>query len=79
MQDLRNTKITSVEVAQMVGKDHSKLLRDIRKYSEQLGEAKIGLSDFFTESTYVTEQNKTMPCYLVTKKGCEFIAHKLTG
>jgi hypothetical protein len=20
-----------------------------------------------------------MPCYLVTKKGCEFIAHKLTG
>ncbi len=71
--------LTSLEVAEMVGKDHSKLLRDIRKYGEQLGEAKIGLSDFFTESTYVTEQNKTMPCYLVTKKGCEFIAHKLTG
>ena len=71
--------LTSMEVSQMVGKDHSKLLRDIRKYSEQLGEAKIGLSDFFTESTYITEQNKTMPCYLVTKKGCEFIAHKLTG
>ena len=69
----------SREVAEMVGKDHSKLLRDIRKYGEQLGEAKIGLSDFFTESTYITEQNKTMPCYLVTKKGCEFIAHKLTG
>lgn len=71
--------LTSMEVSQMVGKDHSKLLRDIRKYSEQLGEAKIGLSDFFTESTYITEQNKTMPCFLVTKKGCEFIAHKLTG
>lgn len=71
--------LTSIEVAQMVGKDHSKLLRDIRKYSEQLGEAKIGLSDFFTESTYTTAQNKAMPCYLVTKKGCEFIAHKLTG
>ena len=71
--------LTSLEVSQMVGKDHSKLLRDIRKYSEQLGEAKIGLSDFFTESTYITEQNKTMPCFLVTKKGCEFIAHKLTG
>ena len=41
--------LTSLEVSQMVGKDHSKLLRDIRKYSEQLGEAKIGLSDFFTE------------------------------
>ena len=71
--------LTSIEVSQMVGKDHSKLLRDIRKYSEQLGEAKIGFTDFFTESTYITEQNKTMPCYLVTKKGCEFIAHKLTG
>lgn len=71
--------LTSIEVSQMVGKDHSKLLRDIRNYVSQLGEAKIGFTDFFTESTYITEQNKTMPCYLVTKKGCEFIAHKLTG
>ena len=71
--------LTSLEVSQMVGKDHSKLLRDIRNYVSQLGEAKIGFTDFFTESTYITEQNKTMPCYLVTKKGCEFIAHKLTG
>lgn len=71
--------LTSMEVAQMVGKDHSKLLRDIRNYVSQLGEAKIGFTDFFSESTYTTEQNKTMPCFLVTKKGCEFIAHKLTG
>lgn len=71
--------LTSLEVSQMVGKDHSKLLRDIRNYVSQLGEAKIGFTDFFTESTYITEQNKTLPCYLVTKKGCEFIAHKLTG
>lgn len=34
---------------------------------------------FFKESTYRTSQNKEQPCYLVTKKGCEFIAHKLTG
>ena len=73
------TTITSMEVAQMVGKKHYDLLKDIRRYAEQLGEGKISVSDFFTESTYVTEQNKTMPCYLVTKKGCEFIAHKLTG
>ena len=63
----------------MVRKGHKELLRDIRRYCEQLGESKIALTDFFTESTYITEQNKTMPCYLVTKKGCEFIAHKLTG
>lgn len=71
--------LTSIEVSQMVGKDHSKLLRDIRKYSEQLAEAKIGLGDFFSESTYLDSNNQSRPCYLVTKKGCEFIAHKLTG
>lgn len=79
MNELEQKYIDSREVAEMVGKEHNKLLRDIRSYIEQLGESKIGHTDFFTESTYKTEQNKTMPCYLVTKKGCEFIAHKLTG
>ena len=79
MNELEQKYIDSREVAEMVGKEHNKLLRDIRSYIEQLGESKIGHTDFFTESIYKTEQNKTMPCYLVTKKGCEFIAHKLTG
>lgn len=79
MNELEQKYIDSREVAEMVGKEHNKLLRDIRSYIGQLGEAEIGHTDFFTESTYKTEQNKTMPCYLVTKKGCEFIAHKLTG
>ena len=71
--------ITSLEVAEMVGKDHNKLLRDIREYCNQLSLSKIGQSDFFEESTYKTERGKEYPCYNVTKKGCEFIAHKLTG
>lgn len=79
MNDLRKTTITSVEVAEMVRKAHNDLLKDIRRYCEQLGQGNIPQSDFFTESTYRNSQNKTMPCYLVTKKGCEFIAHKLTG
>lgn len=79
MHDLMRTTITSMEAAEWCGKEHSKLLRDIRNYISQLGAAKIGFSDFFKESTYVTEQNKTLPCFLVTKKGCEFIAHKMTG
>lgn len=72
-------KLDSREVAEMVGKEHNKLLRDIRIYIGQLGVSNIGQSDFFTESTYKTERGKEYPCYLVTKKGCEFIAHKLTG
>lgn len=79
MNDLRKTTITSVEVAEMVRKAHNDLLKDIRRYCEQLGQGNIPQSDFFTESTYRNSQNKTMPCYLVTKKGCEFKAHKLTG
>lgn len=79
MNDLRKTTITTLEVAEMVRKAHNDLLKDIRRYCEQLGQGNIPQSDFFTESTYRNSQNKTMPCYLVTKKGCEFIAHKLTG
>ena len=79
MNELEQKYIDSREVAEMVGKAHNDLLKDIRRYCEQLGQGNIPQSDFFTESTYQNSQSKTMPCYLVTKKGCEFIAHKLTG
>lgn len=79
MNEIKRTVITSMEVAEMVDKKHYDLLKDIRRYCEQLVEGKIPFNDFFTESTYISENNRTVPCYLVTKKGCEFIAHKLTG
>lgn len=79
MDSLEQKYLDSREVAEMVGKEHNMLLRDIRRYAEQLGQSKIAQSDFFKESTYKNKQNKEQPCYLVTKKGCEFIAHKLTG
>lgn len=79
MESLQQKYLDSREVAEMVGKEHNMLLRDIRRYVEQLGQSKIAQSDFFKESTYKNKQNKEQPCYLVTKKGCEFIAHKLTG
>ena len=81
MEQIEQT-LTSIEVAEMVGKDHKELLRDVRRYSDQideLGESNIALTDFFQESTYVNQQNKELPCYLITKKGCEFIGNKLTG
>ena len=71
----------SRDVAKMVGKDHRHLLRDIDGYVKVMaekGKTKIGLSDFFVKSTYVSTQNKQLPCYLITKKGCEFVANKLT-
>lgn len=71
--------ITSMEVASMVNKEHSQLLKDMRRYINQLGKVNFDFSDFFQESTYISEQNKELPCFNVTRKGCEFIANKLTG
>lgn len=70
--------LDSREVAEMVEKGHKELLRDIRRYCEQLSQSKIALPDFFKESEF-ENRGKKYPCYQVTKKGCEFIAHKLTG
>lgn len=77
--ELTGTVITSMEVAQMVDKKHSELLKDIRRYVGQLSEGKIPSGDFFSESIYLDSNNQSRPCFMVTKKGCEFIAHKLTG
>lgn len=71
--------LDSREVATMVGKEHGKLLRDIKQYNEYLAEAKIGLGDFFQESSYFDSNNQERPCYLITKKGCELVGNKMTG
>lgn len=71
--------IDSREVAQMVKKQHSELLKDIRRYANYLNEGNFHLVEFFQESTYKDTKGEIRPCYNVTKKGCEFIAHKLTG
>ena len=76
---LRELTLNSREVAKMVEKEHSKLLRDIKTYIIYLAEANFGLGDFFKETTYFDSNNQQRPCYEVTKKGCELIAHKLTG
>ena len=76
---MKNYTLNSREVAEMVDKTHSDLLKDIRRYVGQLAEGNIPLGDFFSESTYLDANNQSRPCFMVTKKGCEFIAHKLTG
>lgn len=71
--------LTSLEVAEMVRKDHAMLLRDLRRYEKQFTECNLAVSDFFRKSEYKDSTGRTLPCYYITKKGCEFIAHKLTG
>lgn len=71
--------ISSLEVAEMVEKEHKNLMRDVRNYVAELNQLKIEPVDFFQESKYKDEKGEERPCYNITKKGCEFIAHKLTG
>lgn len=78
MQTIERT-ITSNEVAEMLGKEHGKLIRDIRTYIGYLAEAKIGSGDFFIESTYSDSNNQERPNYLLTKQGCEMVSNKTTG
>lgn len=77
--NIEQKTLTSVEVAEMVGKSHNDLMKDIRRYTSQFNEGNISHVEFFTENTYLDKKGQERPCYLVTKKGCEFIAHKLTG
>lgn len=44
--------ISSIEVAEMVGKLHKNIVRDIRKYIGEMNELKIEPVEFFHESTY---------------------------
>ena len=71
--------ITSVEVAEMIEKEHKYLMRNIRRYTKDMMGAKISPTDFWIESNYIDNQNRSKPCYLITKIGCEFLAHKTTG
>lgn len=85
--------VDSRQVAEMTEKNHKDLMRDIRGYiktMEELGVPKIGdtsdnterkfaPSDFFIESTYKDVTGRTLPRYLLTKKGCDMVANKMTG
>lgn len=69
----------SRDVAEAIEREHSKLLRTIRTYCEYLTEAKIGLSDFFVPAEYEDSTGRKLPCYFITRKGCDMIANKLTS
>lgn len=74
---IENNKIftDSRTIAEVFGKGHDKVLRDIRelKCSEKFRQANFG------ESTYINKQNKKMPCYILTENGFAMVAMGYTG
>jgi len=71
--------VDSRDVTEMVDKPHDQLMRSIRTYIEYMESAKMQTADFFVPSTYLDTQNQERPCYLLTRKGCDMVANKMTG
>jgi len=71
--------IDSREVAEMTEVRHSDLLEKINGYITHLTNGKFRSSDFFIPSTYKGGNGEIRPCYLITRKGCDMIANKMTG
>ncbi|HHO5063396.1 TPA: Rha family transcriptional regulator [Staphylococcus aureus] len=72
--------LDSREVSEMVGKEHKNLIRDIENYrSVILQSSNLSPDDYFVESTYLGANNRQTKHYLLTKKGCDIVANKMTG
>ena len=67
MSDTTELTITSLEVAELTGKRHDQVLRDIRNIISQLDE--IGRHNF-VETSYTDSWNREQTCYRLTKEGC---------
>lgn len=69
------TVVTSLDVAETFGKEHARVLRDIRELdcSEEFRHGN------FAESYYVNAQNKKQPMYYITRDGFTLLAMGYTG
>lgn len=71
--------IDSRLVAESLKIQHKNLLQKVANYEDILAGSKFSPLEFFIPSTYLDAQKKTRKCYLLTKKGCEMVANKMTG
>lgn len=65
--------MTSLEIAEITGKNHSHIMRDIRNLlSQGVSESNFGLSSY--KQPQPNGGTKNVPCYKLTKKGCLILA-----
>ena len=61
--------MTSLEIAEVTGKQHQHVMRDIRAIlSQGVDASNFGLT------SYTDKSNRQSPCYALTKKGCLILA-----
>jgi Rha family phage regulatory protein len=70
----KEIQLTSLELAEITGKRHADVMRDIRNEIITLGE-EIG-QRIFAQSSYTNSQNKEQPCYQFGRKGAMQLALK---
>ena len=71
-------RISSREVAEMMEVTHKNLLRKIEDINKVFGSSKLSHEKYWIEGTF-ENRGKQYKEYLVSKEGCEFLAHKSTG
>ena len=85
--DSTKNTITTIEIAEMLGMKHYKILEKLDGTKDGKTKGIIDIlthhdfvvSDYFILSTYKDASGKENKCYLVTKLGCDFLANKFTG
>ena len=80
MNNQLENRLSSREVADMMEIEHPNLLKKIDKINEDFVKVKINFYKYWNESEYINPVNNK-PCreFQISKKGCEFLAHKTTG
>ena len=85
--DSKKNTITTIEIAEMLGMKHYKVLEKLEGTKDGKTKGIIDIlnahdfvvDDYFIKSSYIDAKGETRPCYLVTKLGCDFLANKFTG
>lgn len=72
-------KLSSREVAEMMEMEHKNLLKKIDGINKDLTSSKISSLKYWIKSTYKDSKGEERREFLITKRGCEFLAHKTTG
>ena len=72
--------VDSRQVAELTGKRHNNLVRDIEKYINVINQnSNMSSDNFFLETFYNVGTGKKYKCYRLTRKGCDLVANKMTG
>ena len=69
MQLTTVTQMTSLEVAEVTGKRHADIMRDIRDEIEKLESQGFSTERIFALSEYQDKTGRTLPMYVLTREG----------